>query len=338
VSDVDVVEWEESPMSELTLSHLQQEAYRVAVARGQWPRGCRATAAVPSVLATVARRALGEEVTELGAALSRLGPAGSLDPVSDELADVVIVCASIAEALGVDLERAVLAKMRRNEERAQEHARANRHSEEGGDDRLTPERLAELRRIAEAATPGPWRIRTDPRYDDADRFVIASADRDHIVETTQGGSWTDEDLANARYISTFDPPTVRALLDEIDRLRRWREEMAEVLKAVHDRDRHIHTCDHCESAVCPQGAEFSYRAYRALAGAFDLLAREEIADSETRFVLYDPDLNAWECQACRFWWEFEDGDPYEHDMRFCPRCGRRIVREAQHLAGAPDQA
>src|SRR5690606_13713838 len=201
-------------MSELTLSQLQQEAYRVAVARGQWPRGCRATAAVPSVLAMVARRALGEEVTELGAALSRLGPAGPLDPVSDELGDVVIVCASIAEALGVDLERAVRTKMRRNEERAQEHARANRQNEEGGDDRLTPERLTELRRIAEAATPGPWRIRTDPRYDDVppDRFVITSADRDHIVETTQGGSFTDEDLANARYISTFDPPTVLSLL------------------------------------------------------------------------------------------------------------------------------
>jgi len=78
----------------------------------------------------------------------------------------------------------------------------------------------------------------------------------------------------ARDGQAFDPPTVLALLDEIERLRR---------------------------------------------------EREEIVDSVTRFALYDPDLNAWECQACRFWWEFEDGDPYEHDMRFCPRCGRRIV-------------
>jgi len=109
---------------------------------------------------------------------------------------------------------------------------------------MTPERLAELRRIAQGATP-------------------------------------------AQYIATFDPQTVLDLLDEIELLRR---------------------------------------------------EREEIADSETRFVLYDPDLNAWECQACRFWWEFEDGDPYEHDMRFCPRCGRRIVRGEQPLAGEPDQA
>src|SRR5690606_10869297 len=52
---------------------------------------------------------------------------------------------------------------------------------------------------------------------------IASHERAHIVETTQGGSWTEEDLANARYISTFDPPTVLSLLGEIERLRRWRE-------------------------------------------------------------------------------------------------------------------
>ena len=49
-------------------------------------------------------------------------------------------------------------------------------------------------------------------------------------------------------------------------------------------------------------------------------------EGTTHFVLYHPDLNWWECQACRFWWEFESGDPYEHDMRFCPRCGRRIER------------
>src|SRR5690606_28581706 len=66
--------------------------------------------------------------------------------------------------------------------------------------------------------------------------------------------------------------------------------------------------------------------------------REKIVDGETHFALYHPDFDWWECQACRFLWEFESGDPYEHDMRFCPRCGRRIVREEQHLAGAPDQA
>lgn len=60
---------------------------------------------------------------------------------------------------------------------------------------LTVERLAELRRIAEAATPGPWRISDDGP---ADRFVIASAERDHIAETTRGrgvgGTMTWDDV------------------------------------------------------------------------------------------------------------------------------------------------
>src|SRR5690606_15373830 len=67
----------------LRLSVLQREAYDIAVARGQWPRGCRATVAVPSVLATVARRAIGEETTELAAALSRWERSGGLDAVAD---------------------------------------------------------------------------------------------------------------------------------------------------------------------------------------------------------------------------------------------------------------
>jgi len=109
---------------------------------------------------------------------------------------------------------------------------------------------------------------------------------------------------------------------EVERLRREREVLAAALN-------HVYTCENCECALCPQGAELSYRAYRALGEAMDLLDGEKIVGNVTRFVLYDPDLNAWECQVCRFWWEFEDGDPYEHDMRFCPRCGRWIMREAQ---------
>jgi len=147
---------------------------------------------------------------------------------------------------------------------------------------LTSERLAELRRIAQMATPGPWgrsgRIVYAPTHGHRQVTISVQKGRDCSAEEAD---------AVALHIASFDPPTVLALLDEIERLRR---------------------------------------------------EREEIVDGETRFVLYHPDFNWWECQACRFWWEFESGDPYEHDMRFCPRCGRRIVREEQHLAGTPAQA
>jgi len=184
---------------------------------------------------------------------------------------------------------------------------------------MTSDRLEELRRIAEAATPGPWWVDGwEARTKDGDRFIA------NIAPAFQGASpdascWEVD--ANIQHIAAFDPPTVLALLDEIERLQREREVLAAALN-------HVYTCENCECTLCPQGTELSYRAYRALGEAMDLLDGEKIVDNVTRFVLYDPDLNAWECQAddCRFWWEFEDGDPYEHDMRFCPRCGRRIVR------------
>src|SRR5690606_40603079 len=124
---------------------------------------------------------------------------------------------------------------------------------------LTPDRLQELRRIAEAATRGPWAWdKYLHLFSATGKPVLTkpfSPDNPDVVEAMP------EDLD---YIERFNPETALALLDEIERLRR---------------------------------------------------KREEIVDSETRFVLYDPDLNTWECQACRVWWEFEDGDPYEHDMR-----------------------
>jgi len=184
--------------------------------------------------------------------------------------------------------------------------------------RLTPERLAELRRIAEAASPGPWAV--NPFKATVDEMPSMLPICGLLWPTDQRTE--EQTLANATHIATFDPATVIAILDEIERLRREREVLAEVLQ-------HVYTCDHCECALCPQGTELSYRAYRALGEAMDLLDGEKIVGNVTRFVLYDPDLNAWECQVCRFWWEFEDGDPYEHDMRFCPRCGRWIMREAQ---------
>lgn len=140
---------------------------------------------------------------------------------------------------------------------------------------LNPERLAELRRIANAATPGPWEWRMSKDGRILDLITLETGYNEEIITPSHINAWLQVKGGLKDFIPTFDPPTVLALLDEIERLRR---------------------------------------------------ERKEIVDSETRFELYDPDLNAWECQACRFWWELEVGDPYEHDMRFCPRCGRRIER------------
>src|SRR5690606_21941710 len=145
------------------------------------------------------------------------------------------------------------------------------------------------------ATPGPWErdgrivyALTHYGY----RNGIEQRANKVTISVQKGHDCSAEEAdAVALHIATFDPRTVFALLDEIERLRREREVLAEVL-------RHVHTCDHCECALCPEGTELSYRAYRAVSKS-ELLAGEEGADGVTHFALYHPDFNWWECQACR---------------------------------------
>lgn len=76
------------------------------------------------------------------------------------------------------------------------------------------ERIPELRKIAEAATPGPWTT-TKPSDDPDSVFasgviVAATAPRQGIYADPPGGSFP---AADRTFIATFDPPTVLALLD-----------------------------------------------------------------------------------------------------------------------------
>ncbi len=84
---------------------------------------------------------------------------------------------------------------------------------------LTPERLAELQERAEAASPGEW---VDFVLGSEGYAVLAdNPGRLRRLQVARCGheAW-DVDKANAEHIAAFDPPTVLALLDEIDRLRK----------------------------------------------------------------------------------------------------------------------
>lgn len=80
--------------------------------------------------------------------------------------------------------------------------------------------LSALRAVAESATPGPW-IATEPsEWDQDDSTVQQSGVRVNGHSLT----WDDHggevfEPRDATHIATFDPPTILALLDEIDRLR-----------------------------------------------------------------------------------------------------------------------
>lgn len=96
---------------------------------------------------------------------------------------------------------------------------------------LTSERLQELRRIAETATPGPWRIIPGTNV-----FSVVAPETQNqrypyyrwavIADTDPSSVDGEQAVANACYIAAFHPSTVLAMLDEIERLWREREVLA----------------------------------------------------------------------------------------------------------------
>ena len=92
---------------------------------------------------------------------------------------------------------------------------------------------ADLRRLAEQATPGPWRVagesQTGWKIDDGDHGDV-TATYCHGC----GGIYTEADAA---YIAAANPQAILALLDRLDDLETdFRREFSEVRGIVADRD------------------------------------------------------------------------------------------------------
>src|SRR5690606_32919228 len=92
-----------------------------------------------------------------------------------------------------------------------------------------PDRLAELRRIAEAATPGPWEWRMSKDGRILDLITLETGYNEEIITPSHVSAWLQVNRGLKDYIPTFDPQTVLALLDEIERLRRERDAALDVL-------------------------------------------------------------------------------------------------------------
>ena len=85
--------------------------------------------------------------------------------------------------------------------------------------------LKTLREVAERATPGPWfwaMTKSDEhtslmRSGSGDYIICPQAEiGDYGLSVTQ---WNDVSPSDAAHIAAFDPPTVLALIDEVERLR-----------------------------------------------------------------------------------------------------------------------
>lgn len=83
---------------------------------------------------------------------------------------------------------------------------------------LTPEKLAELRRLAEAATPGPWEAfgAVDGRR--GERWLGVTTDMRAIESARAGDVFAAQNCTrqDALFIAAANPATVLALLDDVD--------------------------------------------------------------------------------------------------------------------------
>lgn len=101
---------------------------------------------------------------------------------------------------------------------------------------ITPELIAELKKKAQAATPGPWSSMNDPADDfDFDTAFITTKKRhkESRVAIAEVGfvdadnEFGDEQRANARYIAAVFPDVVLALLEHMERLEKEAQWLAE---------------------------------------------------------------------------------------------------------------
>ena len=89
---------------------------------------------------------------------------------------------------------------------------------------ITPELLAELWGLAEAATPGPWSTIL-PGGPQGPFWALMNSERGWIVATQVG---FEREPANAAYIAASNPAVMIALIDKIERLEKRCAQMAEV--------------------------------------------------------------------------------------------------------------
>ena len=86
---------------------------------------------------------------------------------------------------------------------------------------LTPEKLAELRRLAEAATPGPWEAfgAVDGRR--GERWLGVTTDMRATESARAGDVFAAQNCTrqDALFIAAANPAAVLALLDDADALR-----------------------------------------------------------------------------------------------------------------------
>jgi len=132
---------------------------------------------------------------------------------------------------------------------------------------LTAEQLAQLRKIANNATPGPW-VETCGEVTTADYEVEGVTFLDHICNCEIIGT----ESPNAEFIAAFHPAMALALLDELEQKDKRIAEREAISSAA-------------EKLVRCKGRYHSEQNYRALAALFGVTTPDlPPLESEARTV------------------------------------------------------
>lgn len=97
---------------------------------------------------------------------------------------------------------------------------------------------AELRRVAEAATPGPWSCNRHRAIVGGPTLEFTNGAAQQQIAMACWQSWMHEEELrnNAEFIAANNPKTVLALLDEIDRLKAENDRLRQGMKGDYDID------------------------------------------------------------------------------------------------------
>lgn len=162
--------------------------------------------------------------------------------------------------------------------------------------------LEELRQIAEAATPGPWEVRTD----DADMLHVVHDSEYVSYVCTVGGKEAPNAEADAEFIATFNPQRVLELLDQIERLR--------------DQNARLKAGNHTPAERENWRARFIETHDNNQTLRARLTAIEKLHQPHT----YDDEPDVWYCGHCQ-----GSGDPYAPAGRTWPCPTIKAVRGEQ---------
>jgi hypothetical protein len=97
---------------------------------------------------------------------------------------------------------------------------------------LTPSDVEALRKVAEEATPGPWRVSDFERLSGGDNRALMGADN-YMIGYISGRSEPEHDR-DAAFIATFNPSRVLALLLELEAVKEQLKEAGTYTEA-HER-------------------------------------------------------------------------------------------------------